>query len=74
MQAIEYLENIQEIMADQTKSADEKFDNILKLFRKDLSTLMYFPPRRLKDHPSTVQALRDDLKRGFSRRVNYNGD
>jgi hypothetical protein len=73
MEAVDYLANIQEILADQAKNSQEKFDNILKLFRKDLSAHMYFPERWLKDYPATVQALREDLKRGFARRVNYNG-
>jgi hypothetical protein len=74
MQPVDYLENIEKIMADQNKSPQEKFDSILKLFRKDLSALMYFPEWWIRDYPITVQALRDDLRRGFSNRPEYRGE
>jgi hypothetical protein len=73
MECIDYLTKIQEILADQAQNEQVKFDNILKLLRKDLSAHMYFPPRWLKDHPATVQALRQDLKKGFDWKVNYYG-
>jgi hypothetical protein len=74
MEPVDYLNKIQVILGDQTQNEQEKFDSIINLFRKDLAALMYFPERWLKAYPATVQALREDLRRGFSKIVNYNGD
>jgi hypothetical protein len=66
MEALEYLNKIQKIMANQSKNEQEKYDDILKLLRKDLSAHMYFPSRWLEAYPRTIQALRKDLRREFS--------
>lgn len=65
MKADDYLEIIQGIMSDASQSAEKKMENILHLFRKDLSALMYFPQRWLEIFPASVHVLREDLKREF---------
>ena len=69
MKADDYLEIIQGIMADGSQSVEKKMENILHLFRRDLSALMYFPHWWLERYPATVQALREDLKRGFYKKL-----
>jgi len=69
MKANDYLEIIQGIMSDASQSAERKMENILLLFRRDLSALMYFPHWWLEIYPATVQALREDLKKGFYKKM-----
>jgi hypothetical protein len=69
MKAVEYLNKIQEILADQTQDEPAKIKDIFELLKKDHAALISFPDWWYRDYPLTVQMLVEDIKRGKPRRT-----